>query len=291
MTLQNRRSFLATMGGSAGAALLAGGFGSLASGCTAKSTPPPRAFDRIGVQLYTLRGEMEKDVATTLERVASIGYREVEFAGYFGKSPAELRAIVDRHSLSAPAAHVPLEILENKWSEALAAANVLGHGYLVIPWLDLERRRTLDDYRRLAEILNRGAAQARDAGIRLAYHNHDFELVPLEGRLPYDVLLEATDPALVSFEMDLYWVTKAGGDPLAYITRYPGRFRLVHVKDSAGAPEHRITDVGKGSIDFSAIFARRNAAGIEHLFVEHDNPSDAFESIRSSYAHLAAMRV
>ena len=134
--------------------------------------------------------------------------------------------------------------------------------------------------------LCRAAAQAHDAGLQFAYHNHDFEFVPTEGRLPYDVLLETTDPKLVQFEMDLYWITKGGQDPLTYFARWPGRIPLVHVKDSGGPPDHKMMDVGAGTIDWKKIFAREDQAGIRHAFVEHDQPADAFASIKASCDYL-----
>ena len=129
--------------------------------------------------------------------------------------------------------------------------------------------------------------QARAAGIRFAYHNHDFEFARLEGRwLPYDALLERCDPRHVAFEMDLYWITKGGQDPLAYFARWPGRFPMVHVKDSMGPPDNKMADVGAGKIDWKRIFSKEQQAGIKHFFVEHDQPADAFASIRASCEYL-----
>ncbi len=276
--MTNRRDFIETLGAAAlGHALQ-----------PPAPNPEPRAplhrLTRIGLQLYTVRRAMQADVEATLARVAATGYTEVEFAGYFGKSPGEVRAILDRHGLAAPAAHVSMAA--DQWRAALDAAPVIGHRYLVVAGIPAEQRQTLDAYKRVAQDFNRVAAQARAAGLQFAYHNHDFEFAPLEGRLPFDVLLAETDPTLVQLEMDLYWITKGGQDPLAYFARYPGRFPMVHVQDSAGAPEHRMVDVGAGTIDFRKIFARREQAGIRHFFVEHDEPADAFASIRASYEYL-----
>jgi sugar phosphate isomerase/epimerase len=251
-------------------------------------SPYPRAplhkLDRIGLQLYTVRHQMEKDLEGTIARVAATGYREVEFAGYFGKSPRDVRALLDHHGLASPSSHVSLA--PDQWRAALEAAPVVGHRYLVIAWIPAEERRTLDDYKRWAERLNRAATEAKAAGLEFAYHNHDFEFAPLDGKLPYDVLLAGTDPKLVQLEMDLYWIVKAGQDPLAYFARWPGRFPMVHVKDSAGPPDDKMTAVGAGKIDFRKIFAQSDQAGIRHYFVEHDNPDDPFASIRASYDYL-----
>ena len=246
--------------------------------------PLLRKLDRIGLQLYTVRHQMEKDFEGTIARVAAIGYREVEFAGYFGRTPRDVRALLDHHGLSAPSSHVSLA--PEQWRGALDAAPIVGHRYLVIAWISPEERRTLDDYKRAAERLSRAATEARAAGLQFAYHNHDFEFAPLDGRLPYDVLLAETDPKLVQLEVDLYWIVKGGQDPLAYFARWPGRFPMVHVKDSGPPPDHRMVEVGAGKIDFKRIFAQRDQAGIQHFFVEHDEPADAFVSIRASYEYL-----
>ena len=243
-----------------------------------------RKLDRIGLQLYTVRHAMEKDVEGTIARVAAIGYREVEFAGYFGKSARDVRALLDKNGLSSPSSHISLA--PDQWRAALDAAPVIGHRYLVLAWIPAEERHTLDDYKRWAERLNRAGTEAKAAGLQFAYHNHDFEFAPLEGKLPYDVLLAETDPKLVQLEVDLYWITKGGQDPLAYFARWPGRFPMVHVKDSAGPPDHRIVEVGAGKIDFKKIFAQSDQAGIKHYFVEHDEPADAFASIRASCEYL-----
>lgn len=268
----DRREFLGTLG-------------ALAAGAVLPACRAPRRLDRIGVQLYTVRGEMEKDFEGTLARVAAIGYNDVEFAGYFGHTPADVRAILDRHGLAAPAVHVGA-IAPDALATALDAAHVIGHRYLVVPWIPAERRQTLDGWKRVAADFNRAAAAAQAAGVQFAYHNHDFEFTPVEGRVPYDVLLAETDAKLVQLEIDLYWITKAGHDPLAYFARWPGRVPLVHVKDSAGPPDHRMVDVGAGKIDFRTIFARGAQAGLRHAVVEHDEPPDPFASIKASYDYL-----
>jgi sugar phosphate isomerase/epimerase len=247
-------------------------------------------LDRIGVQLYTVRDAVQRDLEGTLARVADIGYQEVEFAGYAGRTAAQVRDAVHRAGLRAPSAHVPLSALGQGWDQVLDDARTVGHRYLVMPWLDEKDRPNLDAYRRIADRLNRAGEAASRAGLRFGYHNHAFEFTPMENRLPYDVLLEATDPTHVLFELDLYWITKGGQDPLAYFARWPGRFQMVHVKDSAGPPEHQMADVGAGTIDWARIFAHRKQAGIEHFFVERDDPPDPFASIAASYAYLKDLR-
>jgi sugar phosphate isomerase/epimerase len=282
----NRREFLtAVTAGVAGTTVRAVTAGATVA-CAGRPVPTGR-LDRIGVQLYTVRSEMANGVEATLERVAAIGYHEVEFAGYFDRTPEQIRATLSATGLSAPASHVPWERLETGWRETLDEAARAGHGTVIVAFLPADRRRTLDDYRRWAALFNDAGRAARATGLRYAYHNHDFEFTPIEGTVPYDVLLAETDPELVAFELDLFWTVKAGGDPLAYTARHPGRFPLVHVKDMDA--DGRMVDVGAGRIDFAAIFARSAQAGIRHYFVEHDEPADPFASIEASYVYLRSL--
>ena len=253
------------------------------------ATPPaPRRF---GVQLYTVRTAAARDLSGTLARIAEIGYRDVEFAGYHGKSPAEIRELLTRYSLGAPSSHIPIATLRGDWKKALDEAKSIGHEYVTIPWLGEEDRGTLDSWKRVAAEFTRAGTEARAAGLGFAYHNHDFEFRRIGEVVPFDVLVAETDPAVVSFEMDMYWLVKAGHDPAAYFTRFPNRFTMVHAKDSAGPPEHRMVDVGAGTIDFATLLPRGIAAGVKHVFVEHDQPADPMASITASYQHLARLSI
>jgi sugar phosphate isomerase/epimerase len=271
----DRRDFIGTMGALAASAVL-------------PACRPARATNRIskvGVQLYTVRSLMEKDVEGTLAAVAAAGYTEVEFAGYFDKTPAEIKAMLDRHGLVSPSVHSG-NITPDAWAKALDAAHIIGHEYIVMPWIPPELRKTLDDWKRMAADFNRLAASAKAAGLQFAYHNHDFEFPLVEGKVPYDLLLAETDPNLVKLEIDLYWITKAGQDPLTYFARWPGRIPMVHVKDGKGPPDWAMTEVGSGTIDWKRIFAKSQQAGIQHYFVEHDQPADPIASITASCAYL-----
>ena len=243
---------------------------------------------KIGIQLYTVRDQMKTDVEGTLARIAQIGYKEVEFAGYFGHPPEHIRGYLDHNGLSAPSTHVSYEN-DDQWKAALDTAKKIGHEYIVMPWIPEERRKTLDDWKKFAQTFSHAAQMAHDAGIQFAYHNHDFEFPKIDGQVPYDLLLQSTDPQLVKLEIDLYWITKAGQDPLDYFARWPGRVPLVHVKDSAGPPEHKMADVGQGKIDWKRIFAKREQAGIKHFFVEHDNPPQGFQDVAVSYNYLKGL--
>ena len=277
----DRRSFLGSVGAALALAARPGGAARLLA---------DRKIKRIGLQLYTVRDQMKQDVAGTLAQVAKTGYREVEFAGYFDKTPAQIRALLEKNDLRSPSAHIPLQQVNSDWARTAAAAKTIGHEWIVIPWLDEDQRgKTADDWKRLAENFNRAAKQAHEAGLRFAYHNHWFEFAPVGGQVPYDLLLSETDPRLVDFEMDLYWITKAGGDPLAYFAKYPGRFKLVHVKDSTAKPKQAIADVGSGVIDFRTIFQHSKQAGIQHYFVERDDAPDPFASIANSERYLSKL--
>jgi sugar phosphate isomerase/epimerase len=246
-------------------------------------------LQRIGLQLYTVRDLMQADLARTLEQVAAVGYDEVEFAGYFNETPKRIRALLDKVGLAAPSAHASLADLTQHSERTFDAAEVMGHRYIVVPSLDPEERRSLDDYRRVAAALNRAGELAKAQGLRVAYHNHDFELAPIDGVRPYDLLLSETEPGLVSFEMDFYWITRGGGNPLAYFKGHPGRFHLCHLKDMDRRGE--MADVGAGRIDFGKILQHRKAAGLRHFFVEHDHPADALVSVRASYKFLRSLEV
>ena len=267
----------------------------VASGCNVGAAPR-RKLSRIGLQLYTVRDQIKADLPGTLAQVAAVGYKEVEFAGYFGRSPAEIRDLLARNSLTSPSTHVPIEAMRKDWRKTLDVSRQIGHQWVTIPWLPEEERGGIDSWKRLAAEFNGAARVAREAGLRFAYHNHDFELKEIPAApgatgpsIPYDILIAETDPALVDFEMDLYWVVKGGGDPLAYFARYGKRFPMVHVKDSKGTPAHTMTEVGSGSIDFRRIFGDGDKAGLRHFFVEHDQPADPMASIRTSYDYLHAL--
>jgi len=287
----NRRTFLGTM---TAATVLANKFTWAAD---------THKIEKVGLQLYTVREVMKDDFEGKLAKVAEIGYREVEFAGYEGHSPQEVRAMLDRHGLTGPSAHVPYKSLGADFPSVLDAAHVIGHEYIVNPYIDDDVRKAPDGWKRAAETFNHAGEASHKAGIQFAYHNHWFEFFPVNGKLPYDVLLEECDPKLVKMEMDLCWIRVGGQDPLKYFKKYPDRFPLVHVKDLTSMPKvdasggqnfgdslPEMTEVGSGIIDWRQIFRQSNEAGIKHYFVEHDHPKDPFESAKKSCEYLAKVR-
>ncbi|HEU4643017.1 MAG TPA: sugar phosphate isomerase/epimerase [Gemmatimonadaceae bacterium] len=285
----SRRHFLRLLGGAAASVGMLSGTAPLAMACSSPlEEKGQRTLGPIGIQLYTVRTLMDRDVEGTLAALARIGYAEVELAGLHGKTAREMRAILDRHGLKCPSSHISMQDIRERWPAALDDAHALGQRYIVCPWID-ESDRTPDGYRRVAAELNRAGETALKSGVQLAYHNHDYEFAPIAGGIvPYDLLLAECDPSLVRMELDLYWIVKAGGDPLTYFASHPGRFPLVHAKDITATGQ--MVDVGKGTIDFRAIFARTSEAGIAHVFVEHDDPPSPLDDVRESYEYLRHLR-
>ena len=278
-----RRTFLATLG------VAAFGIASKDARAAAAALTERKKIKKIGLQLYSVRDLMKADLEGTLRQVASIGYKEVEFAGYFGRTPAQIRQLLRQNKLTSPSTHVGLDALEKDGApKTFANAKAIGHEWVTLAWLPEDRRKP-DDWKRFADAFNKWGRQAKAADVRFAYHNHDFEFKPANGVLGYETLLNGTDPKLVNFEMDLYWVKFAGGNPIDLFNRHPHRFKLAHVKDSAGPPDNKMVDVGQGKIDFRSIFAQSGKAGFKHYFVEHDQPADPIATIRNSYNYLASL--
>lgn len=246
---------------------------------------PKKKLDRIGLQLYTIRTEMKNNFEGSLAKVAEIGYKEVEFAGYFGQKPGEIAKILKQLDLDAVAAHIQIKDINEQFEETVEAAKTIGIGYVIIPsWFDRQKYKTKDSLKRFAEILNLAGEKCKSAGIQFGYHNHNFEFKETYGVIPYDIFVKETDPELVVMEMDLFWIIKGGQNPLEYFKRYPGRFQLCHVKDMD--KDQNMVDVGQGKIDFSKIFTQSEQAGLKYFFVEHDRPEDPFASIAASFKYL-----
>ncbi len=275
---QNRREFLKKTAVSA--VLAVSPFGAVSA--------QVRRVEEIGLQLYSLRREMADDFEGTLEQLAEIGFTEMEFAGYHGKTPAEVRNILDSFGLTTPASHVPLQAIRDDLDREIETAVTLGQEYMVMPFLP-ENERSLDSYRRVAELLNRAGEKTREAGITMGYHNHNFEFDIHEGGLiGYDILMSETEPELVTFEMDLFWAEDAGYDAKFFFLKYPGRFPMIHVKDRAGSGA--MVDVGRGYIDFQELFSYASKGGFRHYFIEHDNPTDGINSMAYSYNSVRNLR-
>ena len=286
----NRRTFIlqvAAMG--AGVGLLPACARMMSTGSDAVSP------NHIGLQLYTVRDLMEKDFDGTLERVAQIGYTNMEFAGYFNRTPAQVRAVLDRLKLVSKSSHIGAQLMQKDAAAEIASARTIGQEYITIPSYSYPKDAPIDTWKKAAAEFNKWGALCKDAGLKLAYHNHAPEFVSVAGGpTGYDVLLRETDPSLVDFEMDIYWTRFADQDPLAWFARYPGRFTMWHAKDlviTNGAKG--MAPVGNGTIDFRSYFAHAKEAGLKHVFVEHDSaasyPGGSLASIQASFNNLKAM--
>ncbi|MGN7811241.1 sugar phosphate isomerase/epimerase family protein [Flavobacterium sp. 22076] len=249
----------------------------------------------IGLQLYTLREELPKNVKAVLEKVAASGYTNVETYGFsikdqfWGLSPVELKNILDENNLKAVSGHYNLGnfLYDGNTAELIAsieAAKTLKSEFLTVPWVDEPFRKSLEDYKKIASRLNEAAKMCADSGLKLAYHNHDFEFQKHDGVTGYEILLNETDKNLVCFELDLYWVVRSGNDPLQLFKENPGRFKMWHVKDMDKQNQALNTEVGSGLIDFKPFFAAAKQAGMVHFFVEQENnfAVNSFQSIKTS---------
>lgn len=251
---------------------------------------PRRELDRIGLALFTVGRLTSRDYERTLQQVAAIGYRDVDMYIYDSRrTPAETRAMLDRAGLACPSARIATPALYRGWDRFLEAANVLGARWITLANVSYEERIHLRDWRELAEVLNKAGEAARRAGLTLCYHNHAFELDPLEGQVPLDLLLASTDPSLLKLQMDVYWMTRGGRNPVAEIQRLGSRVASLHLKDMDASPARAITTVGRGTIDFRAVLAAAADARVADYFVEEDAPADPLEAVRSSYAYLARL--
>jgi sugar phosphate isomerase/epimerase len=253
---------------------------------------------KTGLQLYSLRDYIGQDVKGVLAKVAKAGYQQVETYGYspekhfWSLQPTEFKAVLAANGLTTPSGHYDLGDYLRTGNEALlaptiAAANACGQQYLIVPYLDEQLRTTPADFQALAAKLNKAGARCKAAGLRLGYHNHDFEFKPLGGTTLYEVLLKETDPALVAFELDIYWVVRAGQDPAKLMQAHPKRFPLWHIKDMDKANSDLNTEVGNGSIDYRKLMTYANTAGLQHPIMEQENFAlNAYQSITQSATYM-----
>lgn len=287
-------------------------------------------IQKIGVQLFSLPRLLDKDFSAAIAMLAQMGYKEVEMfgpysfssavtqerwnkmsavlgfkgSGFFGHSASEVKEILNRNGITAPSLHTDLDTLENGMEKLSEAANTLGSKYVVLPAIPDERRKTLDDYKKMADTFNKIGAAAKKAGIRFGYHNHGYGLHEMEGKIPLKLILEQTDPELVFFEMDIYWTTAGGADPIAYLNDYPNRYKMLHLKDmskqmhfSGDGNDSKqwielfpyMTTAGSGVLDLKGIVAKAQQVGVEHFFVEQDMVANPEEALKKSYDYLASL--
>ena len=248
----------------------------------------------IGLQLYTVRDKIKTDLKGTLERLAKIGYNSVEAAGYnvadstfYGMGIKPFTSLLNDLGMTLNSSHTTfeLDVAEKVIGDAASA----GAEYIIYPFLNENFRKNLDGWKATAEKFNKMGEIAKQNGIKFGYHNHAFEFDVMENQVPFDLLLTQTDPSLVTFEMDLYWVTRGGHNPVDYFKKYPGRFELWHVKDMVKTDDMFFAPVGTGRIDFAGIFAEKETSGMKYFFVEQDSfkDMDAFDSVETSYKYLS----
>jgi sugar phosphate isomerase/epimerase len=275
----------------------------------------------IGLQLYTVGDQMAKDFNGTLKQIAAIGYKEVELAATYQKSAAELRTAFSDTGLTCRSAH--MFDFQKTPAQFMDFAGELGVKYVVTSFnppqsamaslsgaqpdfdafVKVLEGMTLDDYKRSAETCNQLGAEARKHGLQYAYHNHNLEFRKFGEVTAYDTLLSATDPQLVKMELDCGWAAAAGYDPVAYLDKFPDRYRLLHIKAfKSGAPTVSLqgaqrpepTELGRGGIDYKRVFAAAKRAGVEQYYVEQEPPfteMPAMEAIRIDYDFLHKLQV
>lgn len=286
--MTNRRTFLA-QAGLASAALMV--TPKLLSAAGARLTP--------GIQLYSLRDQLPKDVKGVIEKVAKAGYKEVETfgyskqGGYWGLDAKAFNSLLKANGLITASGHYDLNsfFVEGKKEELnsyIEAAKITGQSYIIVPSIDGSILKSKSDFEKVAANLNKAAEICKGAGLKLGYHNHNFEWKPADGTTFYDTILKETDPALVHMEMDIFWVVRAGQDPIKIFAKHPGRFALVHIKDRDKTNTDINTEIGKGSIDFKTIIPKAKAAGVTHFIMEQENyiNIDPYVSIKESCDYM-----
>ena len=236
------------------------------------TTDAGTALTSFGLQLYTLRDDLPKDPKGVLKQISSFGYKQIE--GYEGKdgmfwgmSNIDFKKYLDELGMVMVSSHCDI----NKGFEKKAAdAAAIGMKYLICPYKGPQKK--LDDFKKFADEFNQKGEICKKNGIKFAYHNHDYTFKELEGQMPQDVLMNSTDPALVEYELDLYWVVAAAQDPETWLKKYPNRFKLCHVKDrTKGATEAADScTLGEGSIDFPKILTTAKENGMEYYIVEQE---------------------
>jgi len=286
--MTNRRTFLAQAGLASAAIMLAPELLKAAG----KHYP--------GLQLYTLRDQLPKDVKGVIAKVAKAGYKEVETfgydmkTGYWGLHTADFGKLLKDNGLTTPSGHYGIDSFfgngdTDELKRYIEVAKTLGQTYVVIPSLNGEFIKTVDECKAVAEKMNKAADICKASGLKLGYHNHNFEWKPLGGGSTfYDTILKETDPKLVHMEMDIFWVVRAGQDPIKILKKHAGRYALVHVKDRDKTKTDLNTEIGKGSIDFKSIIPAAKAAGVTHFIMEQENFTniDPYVSIAESCNYM-----
>ena len=258
-----------------------------------------KANGKVGLQLYSLRDQLPKDVKGVIAKVAAAGYKEVETFGYskehgfWGLDAKAFSDLLKSNGLSTPSGHYGMDeyFVQGKTDQLetyIEAANITGMTYVIVPSINGEVLKSADQFKMVAEKMNKAAEMCKKSGLKLGYHNHNFEWKPIDGTTFYDTLLKETDPSLVNMEMDIYWVVRSEQDPIKLFEAHPGRFVLCHLKDMDKANHNLNTEIGKGTIDFKSILSHAKLAGLKHFIVEQENyiNIDPYVSITESAAYV-----
>jgi sugar phosphate isomerase/epimerase len=265
--MQNRRTFLKNSG------LLAGAIALGTKGWSLDTTQSP-LVKNFGIQLYTLRDILPGNAKQVLKDLAGFGYTQIEsYEGpegiYWSMNAKECKNYLDSLGLQLISTHCDINTQFEKKAEEAAS---IGMKYLICPWIGPQK--SIEDYKKFAAIFNEKGRICQQQGVKFAYHNHDYSFKKINGEIPQEILLKETDPSLVEFEMDMYWVVAGGGDPLEWFTKYPGRFTLGHVKDRGKNPvtegKYESTDLGTGSIDYLNLLPKAKSLGLSHLIMEQE---------------------
>lgn len=258
----------------------------------------------IGIQLWTIRDAMAADPVGSLKKLASMGYDDVEIAGYkngmyYNMKPKAFKKVLDDLGLELRSGHASLGFYDKEsdgtllknFEKYVEDAATIGQKYIVLAWIPKDYR-TLDGYKKLIDLLNKNGELAKKYDVQMAYHNHDFEFHEIDGKIPYDMMLKETERDLVDFELDLYWIRKGGKDYKDYFEKHSGRFPLWHVKDMENSEEAFFTEVGNGVIDFPEIFKCRKKSGMKYFYVEQDDCRNykPLKSAEISIDYVKAMR-
>src|SRR5450432_2355377 len=278
--MKSRRSFIKeTMIAGAGGLILPG---------FAKFTETKPKLKHVGIQLYSVRKEMLSDAIVTLNKLGQIGYQEIESAqsdkgNYYGLAPKEIQKILKDQGMILRSGHTHID---KNWQKSIDEAAEAGQEYIICSVLP-SPGQTIENYQKSADMFNEAGEQCKKSGVMFGYHNHASEYDTVEGKVLYDVLLDRSLPGLVHMEMDLGWVIAAGKDPLAYFSKYPGRFPLWHLKDMSPT-EKQSVEFGKGSVDIIGLMKQAKQAGMKYYFIEQEEYAvNAFESLEYDYNWLA----
>lgn len=241
-------------------------------------------MDQIAVQMYTLREHAAEDLDGTFWRLSDIGYKHVEFAGYYGNSVEDVAAMLQRHDLTAPASHIPYSDFESRFDGVIEDARTLGFEWLIVPMAPV-RNVSADEASEIIARLDTFGRKATEAGFKFAYHNHsvEFDTTFDDGTTLFDRMLSGTDANNVKFELDAFWARAGGHDPAEILRNHGDRVRLVHIKDAASDDASRDVPFGEGSLDWNAILEASDAAGVEYYVVEQDKPGDAFDDVAVAF--------